>query len=102
MPLINVWYIIYILCIHNIWCLSSHITNYIEIDEQVSNHTNTIKSKFKEIHESLNERESILIEKLNKIANEKKEKLLNTSKTLKQQQIDAQKVMFFYLWVYVY
>ena len=65
---------------------------YTDIDEQVINRTNAINSKFKQLHQSLDERQKILIDKLNKIANDKKEKLLKESNKLKQQQIDAQKV----------
>ena len=55
-------------------------------------YTIAMKSKFNQLHQSLNERQKILIDKLNKIANDKMEKLSNESNKLKQQQIDAQKV----------
>ena len=57
------------------------------------NHTKTIKSKFKQLHQSLDKREAILIETLNKIAKEKKAKLGTAANTLKQQQVEAQQVM---------
>ena len=60
------------------------------IDGQVANHTNKIKSKFKEIHDLLDKRESVLISNLNKIANDKKQELENISNTLKQDKIRAQ------------
>ena len=68
------------------------------VDEQVIVHSNTIKQKFKELHESLNDREKVLIQSLTKMANERKHILLKKSNTLKQQQVEAQQVhiMFFH------
>eukprot|EP01084_Bolivina_argentea_P202503 345988_1 len=55
------------------------------IDTQVANHMSSIKSTFKELHQSLDQRQEVLVAKLNTIANEKKQKLQNTSNTLNQQ-----------------
>eukprot|EP01084_Bolivina_argentea_P252560 423936_1 len=55
------------------------------IDEQVANHTKTIKNTFKEFHSELNKREANLIKKLNDIANDKKHKLTDIEKKLNEQ-----------------
>ena len=66
---------------------------YTEIEEQLINHTTTIKSVFKEIHDSLNQKEQLLVKSLNDMANKKREKLLNESNILKQHRTEATKVM---------
>eukprot|EP01084_Bolivina_argentea_P020805 38650_1 len=57
-----------------------------DIDSQVAAHTNTIKSAFKALYESLDKRQQVLIQKINHIANEKRQKLQNLSNTLNQQR----------------
>eukprot|EP01084_Bolivina_argentea_P025339 47109_1 len=61
-----------------------------KIDEQVNNHTTKIHSIFQSLNESLNKREIILIEQLNKIANGKKHQLQQTVTQLNQQLIHSQ------------
>eukprot|EP01084_Bolivina_argentea_P015851 29700_1 len=60
------------------------------IDVQVTNHTKSIQLTFKEMHKLLDEREAVLIKKLNEIANKKKNKLDNISKTLNEQTNSSQ------------
>eukprot|EP01084_Bolivina_argentea_P277033 472818_1 len=61
------------------------------IDVEVTNHKKLIELTFKDIHKLLYERETILIKKLNEIANKKKNKLENVSKTLNKQTNSSQK-----------
>eukprot|EP01084_Bolivina_argentea_P252558 423934_1 len=56
-----------------------------KIDEQVANHIKIIEKTFKEFNNELNKRKTELINKLNKCANDKKNKLKNASKKLNQQ-----------------
>ena len=65
---------------------------YIAIDEQVLNHTKTIQSTFKQLHQLLTKREIVLIKKLNDIANEKKSKLDQLSKILNKTTNSSQQV----------
>ena len=68
---------------------------YIEIDEEITNHTKLIQSTFKEFHNELDKREKKLIEKLHTIANNKKNKLKNIEKTLNQQATTSQQVNYY-------
>eukprot|EP01084_Bolivina_argentea_P023865 44572_1 len=59
------------------------------IDEEVINDTNRIKTTFKEIHELLDKRESKLIETLHKMVNKKKQKLQIEKNTLNQKCVQS-------------
>eukprot|EP01084_Bolivina_argentea_P301014 519188_1 len=64
-----------------------------KIDEQIDNHTEIIQSTFKEFHELLNKRQTILIDKLKQIGRIQKNKLQNLSTTATQQTIVSQKTL---------
>eukprot|EP01084_Bolivina_argentea_P277034 472819_1 len=66
-------------------------SKYIIYYFQHSHNKKLIELTFKDIHKLLYERETILIKKLNEIANKKKNKLENVSKTLNKQTNSSQK-----------
>eukprot|EP01084_Bolivina_argentea_P077946 141431_1 len=61
-----------------------------QVNDQVIQHTNTIQSTFKQLHETLNQRQKKLIANLNKFAQDKKNKLENAEKILHQQTAKSQ------------
>ena len=69
-----------------------------EIDLEISNHTKRIKNTFKEFHELLDKRKNILLIKLNKIGNNKKNELEKKKKLLKDKHEFAKQVKVF-IWI---
>ena len=63
-----------------------------DIDAQVANYMNGIKSTFKELHQSLDQRQEQLTQQLLKVANTKKEKLQNASNMMNQRRDSSKQV----------
>ena len=61
------------------------------IEDEAGKHRNDIKSAFKQLHQSLDERESTLLSKLNELVEEKKRSLLEIRNTLNAKKADSQR-----------
>ena len=62
-----------------------------DIDGEAEKHRNDIQSAFKQLHQSLDERESVLLSKLNQLVAAKKSNLLKAANTINAKKAESQR-----------